>query len=110
MAISTGIYHLQELPRYASEKPYTMRYAPEGGVPVSNVLREKCEVEVHNIRKCQEGYQVEGNNGFTVCELGTKMQYELFDSHEKTTTVYFRELESKLWKHYPGSTADLFRI
>ena len=41
MSIITEIYHLQELPRYVSEKPYTMRYVPEGGTAVSNVLREK---------------------------------------------------------------------
>lgn len=105
MAISTEMYHLQELPRYASEKPYTMRYAPEGGVPVSNVLRERCKVEVHDMRECQEEHQVEGN-GFTVCELSTQMQYELFNSHEKITTVYFRELESILSKQFPGSTAE----
>lgn len=105
MAISTEIYHLQELPRYASEKPYTMRYTPEGQIPVSNVLREKHVLEVSNMREDPDRYQVE-SNGFTVCTLGTKLEYEIFDSHEKITTVYFRELENILLKQFPGSTAE----
>lgn len=105
MGILTGIYHLQELPRYATEKPYTMRYAPVDGTAASNVLREKHDVDVHDMREEKAGYRLD-RNGFTVCTLDAGMAYEIFDSQEKITTVYFCELEKILSKQFPGSTID----
>jgi hypothetical protein len=105
MSISTEIYHLQELPLYASEKPYTMRYVPEGKIAASNIAREKHIVPVKDIRGNEDEYRLD-NNGFTVSRLATKMMYEDYDSHKKITTLYLSELEDILCKHFPGSTVD----
>ena len=107
MSIATDIYHLQELPRYASEKPYTMRYVPEGAVAVSNVEREKHLVSVKDIRSdiAEREYSLD-KNGFTICHLDTQMQYEDYDDHDKITNVYLPELESKLQSYFPGSSVD----
>jgi hypothetical protein len=105
MGMSTEIYHLQELPRYASEKPYTMRYVPDNGVAVSNVEREKHSVEVIDMRGSESEYRLE-KNGFTISKLVAKMSYEDYDDHEKITNVYMPELEAKLLEYFPGSTVD----
>jgi hypothetical protein len=105
MGLSTEIYHLQELPLYASEKPYTMRYVPEGGIAVSNVEREKHVVSVTDMRSDVNQYKLD-RNGFTVSKLATKMAYEDYDDHEKITSLYLPELEGKLHDYFPGSTVD----
>ena len=107
MSIATDIYHLQELPRYASEKPYTMRYVPESNVAVSNVEREKHLVSVKDMRSdiAKREYSLD-KTGFTICDLETKMQYEDYDDREKITSIYLPELESKLQSYFPGSSVD----
>jgi hypothetical protein len=106
MDISTDVYHLQELDRYASEKPYTMRYVPETGLAVSNVEREKHTVAIKDMRGLEANFTLD-QNGFTVSELATeKMAYEDFDSHEAIVTKYLPALETVLLKHFPGSTVD----
>lgn len=104
MDILTEVYHLQELPHYASEKPYTMRYVPEGPIAVSNVFREKHVVEVTDMRRGEGGYCLD-KHGFMVLKLETKMMYEDYD-HDKITDVYLQELEGVLREHFPKSTID----
>lgn len=105
MSINTEIYHLQELPRYGSEKPYTMRYVPEGGSAVSNVLREKHMHIVKNIRDTKHDYTLE-RNGFVISRLPTSLDYATFDSQEAIEKEYFPELETILLDLFPGSTID----
>lgn len=105
MSISTEIYYLQELPRYVSEKPYTMRYIPEGGTAVSNVLREKHMLSVKNIRENKHEYTLD-RNGFMISRLPTSLDYATFDSQEAIEKNYFPELESILLGLFPGSTVE----
>jgi hypothetical protein len=105
MSISTEIYHLQELPRYVSEKPYTMRYVPEDGTAVSNVSREKRVLSVKDVRNSKHEYTLD-RNGFMVSQLPARVDYEVFDSQEAIEKTYFPELESILLSQFPGSTVD----
>lgn len=105
MNINTEIYHLQELPRYESEKPYTMRYVPEGGTAVSNVRREKHMLRVKNIRDTKHEYTLD-RNGFMISRLPTRLDYAIFDSQEAIEKEYFPELETILLDLFPGSTVD----
>jgi hypothetical protein len=105
MSISTEIYHLQELSRYASEKPYTMRYVPEGGTAVSNVLREKHVVSVKDVRDSKHKYTLD-QNGFMISQLAGSLDYGVFDSQEAIEKSYFPELETILLAQFPRSTID----
>ena len=105
MSITTEIYHLQELPRYVSEKPYTMRYIPEGGTAVSNVLREKHKLAVKDIRNSKHEYTLD-RNGFMISQLPTSLDYATFDSQEAIEEAYFPQLETILLGLFPGSTVD----
>ena len=105
MAISTEIYHLQKLPRYVSEKPYTMRYVPEGGTAVSNVLREKHTLVVKDIRDSKNEYTLD-RNGFMISKLPLNLDYATFESQEAIEKTYFPELETLLLSLFPGSTID----
>ena len=105
MSISTEIYYLQELPRYVSEKPYTMRYIPEGGTAVSNVLREKHMLSVKDIRDSKHEYTLD-RNGFMISQLPISLDYATFDSQEAIEKKYFPELENTLLGLFPGSTVD----
>jgi hypothetical protein len=105
MSISTEIYHLQELSRYASEKPYTMRYVPEDGTAVSNVLREKHVLSVKDVRDSKHEYTLD-RNGFMISQLAGSLDYGVFDSQEAIEKTYFPELETILLAQFPGSTVD----
>jgi hypothetical protein len=105
MSVSTEIYYLQELPRYVTEKPYTMRYIPEGGTAVSNVLREKHMLSVKDIRDSKHEYTLD-RNGFMVSQLPTGLDYAVFDSQEAIEKNYFPELKTILLGLFPGSTVD----
>jgi hypothetical protein len=105
MSIYTEVYHLQELSRYASEKPYTMRYVPEGGTAVSNVLREKHVLSVKDVRDSKHEYSLD-HNGFMISQLPSSLDYEVFDSQEAIEKTYFPELETILLGQFPGSTID----
>lgn len=105
MTISTEIYHLQELPRYVSEKPYTMRYIPETEMEITNVVREKRIVTVEDMRGLENDFSLD-IQGFTVAKLPSKMAYEDYDSRDMITDVYLPEIEKVLCGMFPGSTVD----
>lgn len=105
MGIDCEIYHLQELPRYGLEKPYTMRYVPEAGFAVSNVSREKNTVHMKDIRATKDEYSLE-RNGFIVAQLPTILDYAVFESQEAIESTYFPELEDVLSRQFPGCTVD----
>lgn len=105
MDISTEVYHLQDSPRYASEKPYTMRYQPEAPLASTNVVREKKVVSVTDMRGREDDYRLD-KQGFMVSKLATKMTYDDYDSPDKITGVYLKELEGVLSDHFPGSDID----
>lgn len=105
MRITTEIYHLRELSRYATEKPYTMRYVPEGSIAASNVLREKHVLPVKDIRDTKHEYTLD-DNGFMVCQLPERLNHGIFDSQEAIEKTYFPELETILGRLFPGSTVD----
>ena len=106
MSITTDIYHLQEIPKYATEKPYTMRYVPEGELAITNIEREKHAVAVQDIRNAKANFTLD-RNGFMVSRLPVDaMAYEDYDSQEKIVKVYLPELEAILLEQFPGSTID----
>lgn len=105
MSITTEVYHLLEHPRYDSEKPYTMRYVPDGGTAVSNVLREKHVLHVKDIRNTRHEYTLD-RNGFMIAQLPAVLDYEEFDKQEAIEQSYFPELENILLSEFPDSTVD----
>ena len=107
MSIATEIYHLKELPTYAAEKPYTMRYVPDGEVAVTNVQREKHLIKVKDMRDNIANNLLHLNrNGFTMSPVTTKMSYEDYDDPDKIINVYVPALEDILLTYFPGSTID----
>jgi hypothetical protein len=105
MDVLTEIYHLSDSELYASEKPYTMRYAPKGQMAPTNVVREKQEVTVRDLRGKEDEYNLH-KDGFMVKKLQSKMAYEDYDDPTKITETYLQELEGVLNELFPGSYID----
>lgn len=105
MDVVTEIYHLRQDGIYASEKPYTMWYAPKGQMRPTNVVREKQEVTVRDLRGREDQFSL-GRNGFMVKRLSSKMTYEDYDDPAKITDVYLQELEGVLNELFPRSYVD----
>lgn len=105
MDIVTEIYHLQELSLYEHEKPYTMRYLPDGPIPASNVSREKKEVAVKDMRGMENTYSL-SKNGFTVKSFQSQMRYEDYDSHDAITNIYLKEIQEVLSGLFPEDDID----
>lgn len=107
MDISTEIFHLQEQLFYRDEKPYTMRYRPEGpaAAEISNVMREKHDVVVLDMRKDLKQYSID-RNGFEVHLLEKHFPPEALENHEEIVEMYLPELKKKLLELFPGCRVD----
>lgn len=105
MDVVTEIYHLRQDELYSSEKPYTMRYVPKGQMKPTNVVREKHEVIVRDLRGKEDEFSL-NRSGFMVKRLGSKMTYEDYDDPAKIRDVYLQELEGVLNGLFPGSYID----
>ena len=105
MDVLTQIYHLRQDELYSSEKPYTMRYAPNGRMMPTNVVREKRTVKVRDLRGREDHFDLD-RDGFVVKTLKSKMTYEDYDDSENITKTYLQELEGVLDELFPGSYVD----
>lgn len=67
--IQSTMYYLKKLPLYETEKPYTMRYLPEDGIPQSNF--QKCEkpISVTDMRRPDVGPFSFDECGFELIKL-----------------------------------------
>lgn len=82
-----------------------MRYVPEGGAAVSNVVREKHVLWVKDVRDLKNEYTLD-QNGFMITQLPACLHYDTFDSQDAIEKTYFPELEKILSKQFPESTVD----
>ncbi|KAK0117758.1 hypothetical protein ONS95_012084 [Cadophora gregata] len=99
-SIHTTLYFLARDELYKTEKPYSLRYRPDGDLPQSNIRRDKFKVTIKDIRK-GEAPLLE-KKGFQVMHLHSAMQYEDFADDEMIRDVYLPEIQTALLKELDG--------
>lgn len=92
--MEASIYFLGRDKLYETEKPYSLRFPPDGDHPQSNIRREKFKVTINDMRK-GEPPALE-SNGFQVMELQSAMDYEDFANEDMIQSVYLPELQTSL--------------
>ncbi|KAF2502334.1 hypothetical protein BU16DRAFT_612011 [Lophium mytilinum] len=91
----TSIYFLKRNDLYHDEKPYSLRFTPPNDFPRSNIVLEKHDVTIRDIRPRLKDLSFE-KNGFTIMSLESKMSYDDYDDEEKLINVYLREVADSL--------------
>lgn len=89
LGVSGQVYFLTRSDKYATEKPYTLRYKPDG-FPQTNVERT-----LHSLffRSLREGPQLDYEKcGFKIAMLKSAMAYEDYDDEQKIETVHQKEI------------------
>jgi len=104
--VHADIHFLAEDELYEEEKPYSLRYEPEGDYARTNINIEKHEgIEIHDLRGLEFSFE---KNGFTVMNLESKMKYEDWDDPEKVVEIYLREVSSSLKKLLGARHVQIF--
>ncbi|PVH83071.1 hypothetical protein DL98DRAFT_558939 [Cadophora sp. DSE1049] len=99
-SVQTSLYFLARDELFKTEKPYSLRFPPDGDLPQSNIRREKFEVSINDIRK-GESPTLE-RNGFQVMNMQSAMCYEDFADEKMIKDVYLPELQNALMKELDG--------
>ncbi|CZT10390.1 uncharacterized protein RAG0_14881 [Rhynchosporium agropyri] len=98
--VESSMYFLARDKFFEVEKPYSLRYPPDEGLPQSNIKRETVKVAIRNMRK-GEPHSLE-RNGFQVIHIQSAMDYVDFADDELIKTVYLPELQTALLQELGG--------
>jgi hypothetical protein len=92
------MFYLERASRYDTEKPYTMRYQPDEGIPQSNFKKIECPMKAESMR--DHGVESFKFNecGFEIIELKSQLSYDEFWDNEKVKQVYIEEVKETLKK------------
>ena len=94
--ITSSMWYLERLPLYDVEKPYTMRYEPEEGIPQTNFKKVQHPMVVRSMREPGAGPFLLGECGFQLMELKSQLEPEEFWDNEKVQRVYIQEVKEAL--------------
>ncbi|KAH7380833.1 hypothetical protein BKA64DRAFT_697825 [Cadophora sp. MPI-SDFR-AT-0126] len=99
-AVQASLYFLARDELFKTEKPYSLRYPPDGNFPQSNIRRDKFSVTINDIRKGES--PTLDRNGFQVMHMQSAMCYDDFADEEMIKNVYLPELQNALLKELNG--------
>jgi hypothetical protein len=94
-AIESSMYYLDRTSLHDVEKPYSMRYLPEG-IPQSNYKKVKCPMNAKSMRYYGVDSFRLNECGFQRIELKTKLSYDDFWDNQKVQEVYIEEVKDAL--------------
>jgi hypothetical protein len=94
--VEASLYFLARDKLFEIEKPYSLRFPPDGDLPQSNIKREKFRVVMNDMRKGEPPTLEQ--NGFQIMDMESAMRYPDFDDEERIKSLYLPEVESALLK------------
>jgi hypothetical protein len=105
--VKSEVYFLKRNALYQEEKPYSLRFNPEGNFPRSNIELESREIEVRDVRPEVEALTF-NKDKFAVIPLNSKMAYDDFDNEQKVRDVYLKEVADALKTFLGASLVQVF--
>lgn len=95
--------------RYAKEKPYVLRYAPDDDdIPMENIVKKVVnDMELYDIRNLPAPLSFD-ENGLTVRSIQSQMAYEDWSDGEMIQNIYFPELRKHLEGLFGTSNIQIF--
>lgn len=106
MSVTATISFLTLDPLYDGEKPFRFKFQPPSGVAETNVILERCEVPVQDIREHRDEIHIE-EQGFNLYSSKTSLAYEEFDDHDKVETIYLKEVAEFLKEQCRASRVQI---
>ncbi|KAJ5697886.1 hypothetical protein N7488_011570 [Penicillium malachiteum] len=95
--VEASMYFLQRDPKYDNEKPYSLRFSPGNSLARSNILRERHEIKVHNMRDVPDlGID---DYGFEILPFSSTLTYSDFATEGNITGRFLPEMARKLRDH-----------
>lgn len=86
-----NLYFLARDPKYATVKPYTVRFDPKGKFPYTNIDNVKHSVMLSNLRPAVDDsssdFSIE-KNGFQVLTIPERMTYADFENDETFRAIH----------------------
>lgn len=83
----TNLYFIARDPKYATVKPYTVRFDPKGKFPYTNIDNVKHSVELCNLRSSLNKFRIK-ENGFQIMTIPERMTYADFENDETFRAVH----------------------
>ncbi|KAE9987078.1 hypothetical protein EG328_003860 [Venturia inaequalis] len=83
----TNLYFIARNPKYATVKPYTVRFDPKGKFPYTNIDNVKHSVELCNLRSSLNKFRIK-ENGFQIMTIPERMTYADFENDETFRAVH----------------------
>ncbi|CCC14295.1 hypothetical protein SMACR_08858 [Sordaria macrospora] len=96
--VMSTMWYLERSPLYDTEKPYSMRYNPDDGVPQSNFQKIRCPVKVKSMREPGAGPFRLDECGFQLIQLHSSLEPDDFWDQERVQSVYIQEVKEALKK------------
>jgi hypothetical protein len=97
------VYFLVKDVKHQTEKPYTLYYDPDDGIPRTNVTNERQSITISNFRSIKADAPFQ-EYGFTALQLSSKLSVEEFYQHERVVEVYYPECKNILEKMFPDAS------
>ncbi|KAJ4402240.1 hypothetical protein N0V85_005350 [Neurospora sp. IMI 360204] len=96
--VMSSMWYLERSPLYDTEKPYSMRYDPDDGVPQSNLQKVHRPIQVKSMREPGAGPFRLDECGFQLIQLHSSLKPDDFWDQERVQSVYIQEVKEALKK------------
>jgi hypothetical protein len=94
-SVTAELHFLARSDEYNETKPYSMRFAPNNGIPQSIIKNETRMTKIRDMRTCQEELNFQ-SCGFGIMPFTTRMRYEDFEDSDAIRSIYMEELKTML--------------
>ncbi|KAK0615125.1 putative CmcJ-like methyltransferase, partial [Bombardia bombarda] len=109
-SIESGFYFLERNDTlYSTERPYTFKFPPSNGFPMSNLKHDKVNgIRIDNVRGREDEFQIE-KQGFTVLKIDNELQYkDSINESDPEVMAYLKKMEGVLKEHLKASRVQVF--
>jgi hypothetical protein len=101
--IQTEVTYLIKDPKHEHEKPYELRYDPEGIIPTTNMETEARPIMIRDFRPLQN-YQSFDEYGFSLAKIDCALTASDLDDKKRVEDVYYPQVEKLLSKQFPDAS------
>lgn len=92
---------------YDGEKPYSLRFTPASGFPRANIMLDRREINIHDIRAEKDQLSCDSHGCF-VWDFSSRMTYGDFDDKAKVRDVYLGEVADALRDRLGADKVQVF--
>ena len=107
MCVNATLSFLADDDLYLTERPYSLKFEAPVGLRRSNILVEKHQQTIQDVRCLNKSLTLD-ENGFVLVRLDTEMAYEDFEEEDSVRSIYLVEVAEMLQKLVGASRVQVF--